>query len=109
MDYVLFLATSIYMKYTTTYIQLVTAATFGAVYACLITICGVQDNILIKICTYSSVGCSNGMMEVITAEVMYIYKGRKKCQYTNILIGAAKTRLSGDNSFDMLLNGDIKI
>ncbi len=49
------------------------------------------------------------MMEVITAEVMYIYKGRKKCQYTNILIGAAKTRLSGDNSFDMLLNGDIKI
>ena len=53
---------------------------------------------------YSSVGCANGIMEVITVDVMYIYTEKRKVVINNALIGLTEGTLSSDGEYEALIN-----
>ncbi len=52
---------------------------------------------------YRSLGCQDGMMEVITVETMYIYHGKKKRKIAGALIGLSRQELSQDGEYQMLI------
>lgn len=56
---------------------------------------------------YRSLGCENGLLEVITVDTMYIYRGKKVYKQENALIGLSRTALSSDNEFDVLVNSAV--
>lgn len=53
---------------------------------------------------FSSVGCENGLLEVITADNMYIYAGKEILKFENVMIGLTDIKLSSDGEFQILLN-----
>ena len=56
---------------------------------------------------YRSLGCENGLLEVITVDTMYIYRGKKVYKQENALIGLSRSALSSDNEFDVLVNSAV--
>ena len=56
---------------------------------------------------FRSLGCENGMIEVISVESMYIYLGKKEMRVENALIGYTDMELSGDNEYEMLVNAGL--
>ncbi|MFQ7575414.1 MAG: sigma-E processing peptidase SpoIIGA [Lachnospira sp.] len=56
---------------------------------------------------FRSLGCENGMIEVISVESMYIYLGKKEMIVENALIGYTDMELSGDNEYEMLVNAGL--
>ncbi len=56
---------------------------------------------------FSSLGCEQGVLEVITADNMYIYYKDSEIKVEKALIGLADTVLSADGEFDMLINARI--
>lgn len=59
----------------------------------------------LHIIPFSSIGCENGILEVITADRMYIYDNDEVKILQQPLIGMTKQRLSKDGAYDMLING----
>lgn len=55
---------------------------------------------------FASLGAEKGLMEVITADKMYIYKD-EVVTVMQPLLGMTQQKLSGDGAYDMLLNGGI--
>lgn len=58
---------------------------------------------------YQSLGCENGLLEVITVDAMYIYQGKKKRKIAGALVGLSKTALSADGEYQMLLNAQLLV
>lgn len=56
---------------------------------------------------FQSLGCENGILEVITAETMYIYYGKKKVQIKEALIGLTAQQLSSDGAYEFLVNSQL--
>ncbi len=56
---------------------------------------------------YRSIGCESGVMQVITADEMYIYTDKEVVDQKEPLIGLAGQQLSQDGAYDMLLNSRI--
>lgn len=55
---------------------------------------------------FRSLGCSEGCIEVIMVDVMYIYRNKKAFTVRDALIGLYKQKLSADNAYEMLLNSE---
>ena len=66
----------------------------------------VINNCNVRLIPYSSVGCESDLMEVITADKMYIYRDKVNV-IDKPVIGISKHGLSGDKAFGMLLNGEL--
>lgn len=65
-------------------------------------------NVKLHLIPYSSLGCENGLLEVITAENMCIYQqGKKNVQVPMALLGISRHKLSSDGEFNMLVNSTI--
>lgn len=56
---------------------------------------------------FRSIGCENGMLEVITADTMYIYYGKKEIRVENALIGMTEGKLSSDGEYEFLVNAQL--
>ena len=56
---------------------------------------------------FNSVGCENGLLEVITVDNMYIYSGKEVINIENALIGLTDVKLSSDEEFQMLINAGL--
>jgi len=56
---------------------------------------------------FRSLGCESGLLEVITAEVMYIYRDKKEIKIAGALIGLTDMELSSDREYEMLINPEI--
>lgn len=75
------------------------------------------ENVLNKIndCTkvkyhvvpFHSLGCENGLLEVITVDTMYIYGGRNVKQINNALVGLTGDKLSSDGEYTFLVNSQL--
>ncbi len=59
----------------------------------------------LHIIPFSSLGCESGILEVITADRMYIYGNEEVKVLQQPLIGMTKQHLSQDGAYDMLING----
>jgi len=55
---------------------------------------------------FRSLGCSEGCIEVIMVDVMYIYRNEKTITKKEALVGLYKQKLSSDNAYQMLLNSE---
>lgn len=68
----------------------------------------IDDYTLLKyrMIPFASLGADNGLIEVITADKMYIYKD-EVVTVMQPLLGITRQTLSGDGAYDMLLNGGI--
>lgn len=56
---------------------------------------------------FRSLGCDNGILEVITAETMYIYYGKNKVLVKEALIGLTAQKLSSDGAYEFLVNSQL--
>lgn len=56
---------------------------------------------------FQSLGCENGLLEVITADIVYIYKDKKEIKITEALIGLTDIELSTDKAYQMLINPEV--
>lgn len=56
---------------------------------------------------FRSLGCENGILEVITVETMYIYYGKNKIQVKEALIGLTEQKLSSDGAYEFLVNSQL--
>ena len=56
---------------------------------------------------FRSLGCENGIMEVITVETMYIYYGKNKIQVKEALVGLTEQKLSSDGEYEFLVNAQL--
>lgn len=56
---------------------------------------------------FRSLGCENGMLEVITVDNMYIYRGKEKIEIKEALIGLASMELSSDGEYQILVNSGV--
>lgn len=67
----------------------------------------IEDYTQVKmhIVPFSSMGCENGILNVITADSMYIYEGERVKIIEKPLIGLTKQQLSQDGAYEMLING----
>lgn len=54
---------------------------------------------------FSSMGCENGLIQVITADLMYIYCQEEVKIIKSPLLGLTKQHLSQDGAYEMLING----
>ena len=64
-------------------------------------------NVKLHLIPYSSLGCESGLLEVITAENICIYQGKKVVEVPMALLGISRHRLSSDGEFNMLVNSNI--
>lgn len=64
-------------------------------------------NVKLHLIPYSSLGCESGLLEVITAENICIYQGKKMVEVPMALLGISRHRLSSDGEFNMLVNSNI--
>lgn len=64
-------------------------------------------NVKLHLIPYNSLGCENGLLEVVTAENMCIYQGKKMVEVPKALLGISRHRLSSDGEFNMLVNSNI--
>lgn len=56
---------------------------------------------------FQSLGCEKGMLEVITADTMYICYGKKEIRIENALIGLTSQKLSSDGEYEFLVNAQL--
>lgn len=56
---------------------------------------------------FRSLGCDSGMLEVITADTMYICYGKKEIQVEDALIGLTAQTLSSDGEYEFLVNAQL--
>lgn len=56
---------------------------------------------------YRSLGCNDGLLEVITVDTMYIYYRKKEKVIHNALIGLTGEKLSIDHAYSFLVNAQI--
>jgi len=64
-------------------------------------------NVKMHLIPYSSLGCENGLLEVVTAENMCIYQGKRVVEVPMALLGISRHRLSSDREFNILINSSI--
>lgn len=53
---------------------------------------------------FRTVGCDDGMIEVITVDIMYIYDEKSTLSLKNVLVGLSDNRLSSQGRFQALIN-----
>jgi stage II sporulation protein GA (sporulation sigma-E factor processing peptidase) len=58
---------------------------------------------------FRSVGCSEGLLEVITVDTMYIYNGGKERIVYGALVGLTESTLSSDGEYQVLVNSQMLI
>ncbi len=56
---------------------------------------------------FSSLGCENGLLEVVTVDNMYIYHKENAIKVEGALIGLAPSRVSTDDEYEMLINARV--
>lgn len=56
---------------------------------------------------FRSLGCDNGLLEVISADTMYIYNGKRKRKISGALVGLTQGTLSSDGAYQMLVNAQL--
>lgn len=57
---------------------------------------------------YRTAGSASEMMEVVTAEYMYISDDKETKAYDNVLIGLSRLQLSGNGEYHALINGQME-
>ncbi|MDO5403430.1 MAG: sigma-E processing peptidase SpoIIGA [Eubacteriales bacterium] len=53
---------------------------------------------------FRTVGCDDGMIEVITIDIMYIYDEKSTVSLHNVLVGLSENRLSSQGMYQALIN-----
>lgn len=66
--------------------------------------CGDLNDLKYHIIPFRSIGCENGLLEVIVADEMYISGKNINIKLTDALIGLADMELSSDREFKVLVN-----
>lgn len=56
---------------------------------------------------YRSLGCDDGLLEVISVDTMYIYNGKRKRKISGALVGLTQKTLSSDSEYQMLINAQL--
>ncbi|MGN0328754.1 MAG: sigma-E processing peptidase SpoIIGA [Lachnospira sp.] len=63
------------------------------------------ENIKFHFIPYNTVSTKGGLMEVITADYMYIKRAEDSKAYKNVLIGLSEVNISSDGGYHALING----